>query len=65
MSVAPGRNPLPRKVWNQFVRILEANGIAVEERQVAFVDDVGDEYASFALLYIKEGADAVADQPGF
>lgn len=58
MSVAPGRNPLPRKIWNQFVRILEANGIAVEERQVVFVDDVGDEYCSFALLYIRNGDDA-------
>jgi hypothetical protein len=54
MSVKPSKLPMPRKLWRQFKQALEANGVSIEERQIVFIDEVGDEYTAFALLYVKE-----------
>lgn len=56
MSVAPSRNPLPKWKWQFIKKLLAEHGVAVDEtRQHVIVDDVGDEYATFALLYVKDG----------
>lgn len=54
MSIAPARNPMPRKVWRAIKTLLAAHGVAVDEITIAICDDVGDEYATFAVLYAKE-----------
>ena len=54
MSVKPGKNPVPRTTWRTIKALLADYGISIEERPVVFVDDVGDEYCAFAILYTKE-----------
>ena len=54
MSVKPAKNPIPKKLRARFKEALAILGISIEEREVVFVDDVGDEYCAFAVLYVKE-----------
>lgn len=54
MSIAPPRNPIPRKVWRAIKTLLAEHGVTVDEVTVAICDEVGDEYATFAVLYAKE-----------
>ena len=54
MSVKPAKNPVPRDVWRAIKIMLAEHHVAVQERQIAILDDVGDEYATFAVLYVKE-----------
>lgn len=55
MSLAPAKNPVPKKVWKEIKEKLAQYGVAIQENhQRVVVDEVGDEYASFAALYAKE-----------
>jgi hypothetical protein len=54
MSVKLGKNPVPRTTWRTIKALLADYGVAVEEKPVVFLDDVGDEYCAFAVLYVKE-----------
>lgn len=54
MSIKPSKNPVPAKIWKEIKFVLAAHGVVVREEQRAIVDDVGDEYATFAILYVKE-----------
>ena len=55
MSVKLGKNPMSRKDWLTLKReLMDDYGILVEEKPMVFVDDVGDEYCAFAVLYVKE-----------
>lgn len=55
MSIAPSRNPLPKATWRLIKAILRDHGVEVGEGgEVVIVDEVGDEYATFAVLYAKE-----------
>ena len=55
MSVAPSRNPLPKSTWRLIKAIFREYGVEVGEgAEIVIIDEVGDEYATFAVLYAKE-----------
>lgn len=54
MSIKPAKNPLPPVAMRLLRALLHEYGADVEEKQIAFLDEVGDEYATFAVLYVKE-----------
>jgi hypothetical protein len=54
MSVAPSKNPIPKKNWKEIQETLKEFNVAVKEIQIVLVDKVGDEYTAFALLYVQQ-----------
>jgi hypothetical protein len=54
MSVKLAKNPVPRKVWREVVKKLEEHGVTIYYAPFVILDEVGDEYATFASLYVKE-----------
>lgn len=54
MSVKPAKNPVSKPLWRAIVKMLAESGVAVGETQTVILDEVGDEYCAFAVLYVKE-----------
>lgn len=54
MSVKPSKNPVPKRTWNTLVKILNEHGVQILETQMVIIDEVGDEYTAFAVVYAKE-----------
>ena len=54
MSVKLAKNPVPQKVWREVVKKLEEHGVTIYYAPFVILNGVGDEYATFASLYVKE-----------